>query len=49
MNYNYKYRLEPTPSQEDQLAWTLDTCRQVYNHFLSQLNEADEIPSRYDL
>jgi len=49
MNYNYKYRLEPTPSQEDQLAWTLDTCRQVYNHFLGQLNGANEIPSRYDL
>ncbi|MDS0243740.1 MULTISPECIES: transposase [unclassified Haloferax] len=49
MNYNYKYRLYPTPSQEDQLAWTLDTCRHVYNHFLNQLNEANEIPSRYDL
>ena len=47
MNYNYRYRLYPTADQHEALAWTLDTCRQVYNHFLTRLNETDDIPSEY--
>mgnify|MGYP000117774692 CR=1 FL=1 len=47
MNYNYRYRLYPTDEQREALAWTLDTCRQVYNHFLKRLNDADEVPSEY--
>ena len=47
MNYNYKYRLYPTAEQRERLEWTLDTCRQVYNHFLDRLNRADEVPSEY--
>ncbi|ACV12369.1 transposase, IS605 OrfB family [Halorhabdus utahensis DSM 12940] len=47
MNYNYRYRLYPTDDQREALAWTLDTCRQVYNHFLNRLNEADDVPSEY--
>lgn len=47
MNYNYRYRLCPTDDQREALAWTLDICRQVYNHFLNQLNEAADVPSEY--
>ncbi|WP_123538565.1 RNA-guided endonuclease InsQ/TnpB family protein [Halosimplex salinum] len=42
MNYNYRYRLRPSDSLKDQLAWTVDTCRQVYNHFLHRLNRNDD-------
>ncbi|WP_266081295.1 RNA-guided endonuclease InsQ/TnpB family protein [Haladaptatus caseinilyticus] len=38
MNYNYRYRLNPPADIEERLAWTVDTCRQVYNHFLHRLN-----------
>jgi len=38
MRYNYRYRLKPTGEIHEQLAWTVDTCRQVYNHFLHRLN-----------
>ena len=41
MNYNYRYRLHPSDALEQQLAWTVDTCRQVYNHFLHRLNRHD--------
>jgi putative transposase len=42
MNYNYRYRLQPSDVLEEQLAWTVDTCRQVYNHFLHRLNRTDD-------
>ncbi|WP_160135499.1 RNA-guided endonuclease InsQ/TnpB family protein [Halococcus salsus] len=42
---NYKSRLNPTPAQAEQLAWTLDTCRQVYNHFLHRLNRVENTSS----
>ncbi len=42
MNYNYRYRLTPTADVEERLAWTVDTCRQVYNHFLHRLNRNDD-------
>ena len=41
MNYNYRYRLRPSDALEQQLAWTVDTCKQVYNHFLHRLNRTD--------
>ena len=41
VNQSYRYRLNPTPAQAEQLAWTLDTCRQVYNHFLHRLNRVE--------
>src|SRR6056297_2985453 len=41
MNYNYRYRLRPPDTLEDRLAWTVDTCRQVYNHFLHRFNRND--------
>lgn len=33
---NFKYRLYPTPLQEQKLESTLDGCRWVYNYFLSK-------------
>jgi putative transposase len=42
MRYNYRYRLYPSDALEDQLAWTVDTCRQVYNHFLHRLHRSDD-------
>ncbi len=41
MRYNYRYRLKPSDELHEQLAWTVDTCRQVYNHFLHRLNRVD--------
>ena len=41
VNRNYRFRLNPTPAQAEQLAWTLDTCRQAYNHFLHRLNHVE--------
>ncbi|MFC7008527.1 RNA-guided endonuclease InsQ/TnpB family protein [Halalkalicoccus salilacus] len=41
MRYNNRYRLKPTEELHEQLAWTVDICRQVYNHFLHRLNRVD--------
>jgi len=45
MNYNYRYRLRPSDALKERLAWTVDTCRQVYNHFLHRLNRVDDTSS----
>ncbi|KAB1193307.1 IS200/IS605 family element transposase accessory protein TnpB [Haloferax sp. MBLA0076] len=42
MNYSYRYRLRPSDALEEQLVWTVDTCRQVYNHFLHRLNRNND-------
>jgi putative transposase len=42
MNYNYRYRIEPSEAIEDALERHIDTCRQLYNHFLYELNNTDE-------
>ena len=42
---NYRFRINPTPDQRERLAWTLDTCRQVYNHFLHRLNRVENTSS----
>jgi putative transposase len=42
MNYNYRYRLNPSDDHRERLAWTVDTCRQVYNHFLHRLNRHED-------
>ena len=47
MHYNYKYRLDPPEALTETLLRHIDTCRQLYNHVLYKLNEADEIPARY--
>ncbi len=41
MRYTYKYRLKPTSSQREQLDYWQDTCRQLYDHALT---EFDQIP-----
>lgn len=41
MDFAYRFRLTPTPDQEKRLAWTLDTCRQVRNHFLHRMNRVE--------
>lgn len=45
MEFAYRFRLNPTPVQRELLAWTLDTCRQVYNHFLHRMNRNDDTSS----
>lgn len=45
MNVAYRFRLNPTPAQQERLAWTLDTCRQVRNHFLHRMNRNDDTSS----
>jgi len=45
MNYNYRYRLNPSDDHRERLPWTVDTCRQVYNHFLYRLNRHDDTSS----
>ncbi|WP_273837741.1 transposase [Halococcus sp. PRR34] len=42
MNCTYRFRLNPTPEQRERLAWTLDTCRQVRNHFLHRMNQLED-------
>jgi putative transposase len=49
MQYNYKYRLKPSEDISETLLHHVDTCRQLYNHVLYLLNEADDIPARYEV
>ncbi|AXG06335.1 transposase [Haloplanus rubicundus] len=49
MHYNYKYRLNPSEALEEELLHHVDTCRQLYNHVHHLLNEADDIPARYEV
>jgi putative transposase len=49
MHYNYKYRLDPPEALSETLLHHVDTCRQLYNHILYKLNEADNIPARYEV
>ena len=49
MHYNYKYRLNPPEALKEGLLYHVDTCRQLYNHVLHLLNEADDIPARYEV
>ncbi|CAM3034217.1 hypothetical protein HASA104033_12240 [Halobacterium salinarum] len=49
MHYNYKYRLDPPEALAETLLNHVDTCRQLYNHVLYLLNEADDSPARYEV
>lgn len=42
MKFSPRCRLFPTPEQREQLDWTCDTIRQVYNHCLYRLNQLPE-------
>jgi len=44
----YKFRLYPNAEQEQNLLWTLDKCRLVYNDMLEGMNE-QENPDRLEL
>src|SRR6266516_3492456 len=49
----YKYRLYPTKKQQEQLQWTLDRARELYNAALQERRDAYEIrvkrhPNYYD-
>ena len=37
MQITYKFRLYPTSEQEQNLLWTLEKCREVYNQMLEEL------------
>ncbi len=39
MNYNYRYRLEPSDDQRETLGSHRDICRQLYNHALYRFNQ----------
>ncbi len=41
MHYAYRFRLNPTPGQHEQLDYHRDTCRQLYNY---ALNKFEQIP-----
>ena len=49
MQYNYKYRLDPSEALTETLLQHIDTCRQLYNHVLYLLNKEDDIPARYEV
>jgi transposase, IS605 OrfB family, central region len=39
MHYAYRYRLHPTESQREKLDYYRDTCRQLYNHALTEFEQ----------
>jgi putative transposase len=48
MQITYKFRLYPTPEQEQKLLWTLEKCRLVYNDMLEGLNRQEK-PNKLEL
>ena len=42
MNYNYRYHIEPDEAVKAELERHIDTCRQLYNHYLYELRNTDE-------
>ena len=42
MHYAYRYHLHPTESQREMLDHHRDTCRQLYNHALSEFEQIPE-------
>lgn len=42
MNYNYRYCIEPSEAVETELERHIDTCRQLYNHYLYELRNTNE-------
>ncbi|OYR75842.1 hypothetical protein DJ84_23220, partial [Halorubrum ezzemoulense] len=39
MRYTYRFRLDPTPEQRELLDQHRDTCRQLYNHALTEFEK----------
>ena len=46
---SYKFRLYPSPEQEEKMLEVLDRCRFVYNKMLEGLNQQDGKPNRLEL
>ena len=42
MHYAYRYRLHPTEAQREKLDCCRDTCRQLYNHALTEFEQIPE-------
>jgi putative transposase len=42
MHYAYRYRLHPTASQRETLDYHRDTCRQLYNHALTEFEQISD-------
>jgi transposase, IS605 OrfB family, central region len=42
MHYAYRYRLHPTDAQQETLDYYRDTCRQLYNHALTEFEQIPE-------
>ena len=42
MRYTYRFRLDPTPEQRELLDQHRDTCRQLYNHALTEFEKIPE-------
>ena len=42
MHYAYRFRLKPTAKQRELLDYKRDTCRQLYNHALTEFNEISQ-------
>lgn len=51
MEYSYKFRIYPTPSQENLIQRTFGCCRFVFNHFLmeriEQYKQTGKAPTRF--
>lgn len=43
MEYSYKFRLYPTPAQEQQIQRTFGCCRYVWNHYLAERKTVYEL------
>lgn len=49
MQYNYQYRLAPPKLLPEELRRLVDICSQMYKNDLYLLNDADDIPTRYEV
>jgi putative transposase len=49
MHYNYSYQLDLPEPIEAVLLHHVDTRRRLYNHVLERVNDADDIPARYEI
>ncbi|ERG95969.1 MAG: helix-turn-helix domain protein [Haloquadratum walsbyi J07HQW2] len=49
MHYAYRYRLHPTDSHREKLDSGINTCRQLHNHALNELEQIpDQLPGLKD-
>lgn len=48
LRYNYRYRLYPSPEQEEVLEETLELCRQLYNEILKEFKDEETAPTSFN-